>query len=256
MPPRLRPPGFAVRNALLALAAATALWAADGAGARAAPPPPRWHVFLVAADAAEPVFDNAVNRLAAIFRRRFGVAARVFTSRDRVPAGELPAIWQVIGRTVRAEPMGPRDACLFYFTSHGNERGLYMARHRALLTPATLAGLLDRTCGRRPTVLVISACHAGTFLRPGLATRNRIILTAARADRTSFGCSTRGDLTVYDRCFIAVWPASTDWVRLQLALSACVRATERARHYGPPSEPQAFFGSLMRGFPIHPRRNG
>jgi hypothetical protein len=31
-----------------------------------------------------------------------------------------------------------------------------------------------------------------------------------------------------------------------------VRAAERARNHRPPSEPQAFFGRLMRAFPTHP----
>jgi hypothetical protein len=235
---------------LLVLLAVACAATARPQTARVEPAPRAWHVFLVAADRAEPVFDNAVDRLAALFRERYGVAAEKFTSRRRRPAGRHDATVQDIGRVAQGRRMGASDACLFYFTSHGDEGGLYMARHRALLPPEELADLLDRACGARPTVVVVSACHSGTFLRPALTTDNRVILTAARADRSSFGCSFKEQLSVYDRCFLDSWPASPTWTTLHAAIAGGVGAAERARNYRPPSEPQAFFGRLMRALPV------
>lgn len=211
--------------------------------------PRAWHVFLVAADRAEPVFDNAVDRLAALFKSRYGVVAERFTARFQQTGGKHAATWQNIRRVVLGRRMAAGDACLFYFTSHGDEGGLYMARHRALLPPEALAQLLDRACGTRPTVVVISACYSGTFLRPALATANRVILTAARADRSSFGCGFREALSVYDRCFLEAWGANPTWTLLHGAIAACVAAAERQRNFRPPSEPQAFFGRLVRALP-------
>ena len=57
---------------------------------------------------------------------------------------------------------------------------------QGILRPGVLANMLDRTCGKRPTVVIISACFSGVFL-PALASSNRMVLTAARPDRTSFG---------------------------------------------------------------------
>lgn len=229
------------------------LAAALSTSARAESAAPRaWHVFLIAADRAEPVFDNAVDRLAVLFESRYGIVAEKFTARRQRPQDKHDASWQEISRVVAARQMGAGDACLFYFTSHGDPGGLYMARHRSLLPPEDLAHLLDRTCGTRPTIVVVSACHAGTFLRPTLTTANRVILTAARSDRSSFGCSFREQLTVYDRCFLDSWRTSTAWTALHGAIAACVAAAERARKYTPPSEPQAHFGRLMRAFPVHP----
>jgi hypothetical protein len=213
--------------------------------------PRSWHVFLIAADRAEPVFDNAVDRLAALFKSRYGIAAERFTSRAARASGKHDATWQDISRVALARRMAPGDACLFYFTSHGDEGGLYMARHRSLLPPEDLARLLDRACGTRPTVVVVSACHSGTFLRPQLTTDNRVILTAARADRSSFGCSFKEQLSVYDRCFIDSWGASATWSALHASVAACVRSVEQQRRYRPPSEPQAFFGRLVRTLPAN-----
>jgi hypothetical protein len=233
------------------------LLAALAAPARAEGPAPRaWHVFLVAADRAEPVFDNAVDRLAALFKGRYGILAERFTPRAQRADGKHDATWQDISRVALARRMAPGDACLFYFTSHGDQGGLYMARHRALLPPEDLARLLDSICGRRPTVVVVSACHSGTFLRPQLTTDNRVILTAARADRSSFGCSFREALSVYDRCFLESWGASPTWSALHGAISTCVRGVEQQRRYRPPSEPQAFFGRLVRSLPANLARRG
>ena len=218
--------------------------------------PRTWHVFLIAADRAEPVFDNAVERLAALFKARYGVAAEAFTARVPAAAGKREATWQEIGRTVSARRMAPGDACFFYFTTHGDVGGIFMARHDALLPPSYMAELLDRTCGRRPTIVVISACHSGTFLRARLMTENRVILTAARRDRSSFGCSFTETLTVYDRCFLDNWDKAANWLGMHAALTACVRATERARRFSPPSEPQAHVGRLMRAFPLRPEARG
>jgi len=236
---------LAATLAVLSLGATVSSVGAETAAART------WHVFLIAADRAEPVFDNAVDRLLAMFKARYGIAAEAFTSRAR-PNGKRDATWQEISRAVEGRKMGANDACLFYFTSHGDPGGLFMARHRSLLPPEYVAELLDRTCGKRPTVVVISACHSGTFLRERLTTANRVVLTAARADRSSFGCSFREALTVYDRCFLDSWGAAATWAGLHGAVVACVRAAERQRRFSPPSEPQAFFGRLMRGFPVHP----
>jgi hypothetical protein len=227
------------------------LLAVLAASAHAEGPAPRnWHVFLIAADRAEPVFDNAVDRLAALFKSRYGIAAERFTARLRHRGDKHDATWQDISRVVLGRRMGPDDACLFYFTSHGDQGGLYMARHDSLLPPEDLARLLDRACGTRPTVVIVSACHSGTFLRPGLTTDNRVILTAARTDRSSFGCSFKEKLSVYDRCFLSSWGPSTTWTGLHASISECVRAAERARNYRPPSEPQAHFGRQVRNMPL------
>lgn len=227
------------------------LLAAIASPARAETAAPRnWHVFLIAADRAEPVFDNAVDRLAAMFKKRYGIAAERFTARTRHRGDKHDATWQDISRVATGRRIAPGDACLFYFTSHGDEGGLFMARHRSLLPPEDLARLLDRACGTRPTVVVVSACHSGTFIRPALTTDNRVILTAARADRSSFGCSFKEQLSVYDRCFLDSWGPSATWANLHTAVAACVGAAERARKYRPPSEPQAFFGRRVRDLPV------
>ncbi len=50
--------------------------------------------------------------------------------------------------------------------------------------------------GDGPAVIIISACHSGSFI-PALRAPNRIIITAAAADRVSFGCGKNSTSTVF-----------------------------------------------------------
>ena len=48
--------------------------------------------------------------------------------------------------------------------------------------------------GRTPSALILSSCYSGSFL-PALAAADRIVLTAAAANRNSFGCNYESDNT-------------------------------------------------------------
>ena len=105
--------------------------------------------------------------------------------------------------------------------------------------------MLDRTCGKRPTVVVISACFSGVFV-PALAKPNRMVLTAARPDRTSFGCGQDNKYPFFDDCFLSSMPASKDFAMLATAVRECVRIREVAEKVSPPSEPQVWVGAELR----------
>ncbi len=262
--------GFGLMAALLAAAPAFGVepppaGIPHGAGAQAGPNgynlarpsvpvtafrPGAWHVFLIAADRAEPVFDNAVARLARHFEERYGIKAERFSARARPLPGARTATLLDIRMAAEQRRIAPNDACLFYFTSHGEIGGIAMASEGQVVAPAAIDALIDKICGARPTILVVSACHSGTFLRAPVVRRNRIVLTAARADRSSFGCSFRETLTVYDRCFLESWDKSATFQALHGAIEACVTAAETARRYRPASLPQAFFGRTMRDFSL------
>ena len=62
-------------------------------------------------------------------------------------------------------------------------------RRQETLTPARLAGMLNATHVRYRAV-VISACYSGVFI-PRLANPNSLVVTAADANHSSFGCEDR-----------------------------------------------------------------
>jgi hypothetical protein len=140
--------------------------------------------------------------------------------------------------------------CLVYFSSHGAPQGVVVDQR--FLRPGVLAGMLDSTCGKRPTVVIISACFSGVFV-PALAGPNRMVLTAARPDRSSFGCGEADKYPYFDQCVLESMPASADFAKLATTVQACVAAREVKEGMKPPSEPQLYIGAQLKPLlPLYP----
>jgi len=133
--------------------------------------------------------------------------------------------------------------CLIYFSSHGAPAGVLVDQQ--LLPPAVLADMLDHTCGARPTVVIISACFSGVFV-PALAGPNRMVLTAARPDRSSFGCGEADKYPYFDQCVLESLPQSSDFAALGRTVQGCVAARETKEGMKPPSEPQLYIGAGIK----------
>jgi hypothetical protein len=129
--------------------------------------------------------------------------------------------------------------CLVYFTSHGSPDGVVLGD--SILSPDTLEKMLNNSCSDRPTVVILSACFSGVFVHP-LEAPNRMILTAARPDRTSFGCGQANKYPYFDSCVLSSWHDADDFPSLGRNVQACVAAREKQEHMTPPSEPQMWIG--------------
>jgi hypothetical protein len=145
------------------------------------------------------------------------------------------------------------EGCLVFATSHGAYHdGLVLAPSEDFLTPVALDRALTRGCGETPTVVIISGCFSGDFVKPPMARANRIVLTAAREDRPSFGCGAGFEYTVYDRCLLESMDRAGTWRAAYAMIRACVSAREKELRY-PASEPRAWFGEALTGIAL-PRR--
>jgi hypothetical protein len=140
-----------------------------------------------------------------------------------------------------------KGGCLVYFTSHGAPQGVVIDGQ--LVPPRLIDEMISDACGNRPTVVVVSACFSGVFV-PALEDTNRMILTAARPDRSSFGCSESEKYPYFDACMLQVLPSAHDFVALAPKVKACVADREAETGASPPSEPQVFVGPALR--PILP----
>jgi Peptidase C13 family len=212
-----------------------------------------WQVVLAAGDDAQPVFDNATSEM----RRRLtatGVPAgnihRFSASEAEVGTGAEPATAEFLLRRVAELPARPGDRCLIFLTSHGERgAGLWLARSERALTPNELARALSRGCAAVPTIVIVSACYSGGFARGKMAKPNRVILTAARGDRPSFGCQVHRTYNFFDECLLGVLPQSATWHAVFDGADRCVRRMERALS-ARPSEPQAYFGATVAGLTV------
>jgi len=133
--------------------------------------------------------------------------------------------------------------CFVYFTSHGGQNGILVGGTG--MSPRDMAKLVSDACADRTTVIVISACYSGIFI-PMLRSDTRLILTAARADRPSFGCGETDKYTFFDQCVLESFPGSRDFPRLAFKVQDCVAAREKAEKIDLPSEPQVSIGGIVQ----------
>jgi hypothetical protein len=238
---------FVVAASLLFAAACTpsadssppAVQAAVVAPTNGVVPAGQWRAVLIAGDSSTPAFDNGVEEMRAKLQAH-GVTNITIYSADpaSVPRDRLSSS----GNVAAALRGGGGQACLAFMTSHGNEDGFYLRPDRRLLSPAALDRLLAEGCGSVPTVVVVSACHSGTFIDNGARRPNRVILTAAAANRTSFGCGADDEYTYYDWCLLHQFDGATTWSELSAATRSCVEGLERKMGVKA-SMPQLFVGS-------------
>ena len=227
-------------------------------GASAQPAAPAiFKVVEIAGDSSLPVFDNAVTAFDAQISTDGAEAPGARRLSAARPSGrqkvELATVAQIV-RAVAAMKPGPGQSCLVFATSHGvRQGGLYLSPRREVLTPQALDRALLQGCGDAPTAIVVSSCFSGVFAMPPMARPNRVILTAARPDRTSFGCQAGRIYTVYDKCLLDALGRARGWLAAYKSIQACVEAEERREHVLP-SEPQAWFGTDAAAvpWPRHP----
>lgn len=161
------------------------------------------------------------------------------------------ANYETIRADLRAARQDARDGCLFYVTSHGTQEGVSVGEY-GLLTPGQLNELLEGACGSSPTILIVSACYSGVFASGDMLQGNRIIMTAARSDRTSFGCGEGDRFPYFDACMFESFSDASDWVDLARKTIGCVQQRETAEGLSPPSSPQVFVGEEMRDIALSP----
>ena len=240
-------------NSAAALTIVVSALAVAGLGARAAPPLGNWQVVLAAGDDAEPVFDDATRALA----RRLaaaGVPAKNIHRLSADPAelrrGVEPATLDNLLRRIAELPVRAGGRCFIFLTSHGEDgAGLWLARSHQALAPSELARALSGGCKAAPTVVIVSGCYTGGFAAGAMARPNRIILTAARRDRPSFGCQVGRTYAVYDQCLLGALPKAADWRAVFGRTKSCVSRMEHAQGERP-SEPQAYFGPAVAGLNV------
>ena len=94
-----------------------------------------------------------------------------------------------------------KDVFILLMTSHGDRTGfaLQLPGDITELTPRQVAAALDDE-GIKNRVVIVSACYSGIFVPP-LANDNTIVMTAADAHHSSFGCAPERDWTYFGDAF-------------------------------------------------------
>jgi hypothetical protein len=164
---------------------------------------------VVAALDSDPVFAREAREAARVLARRYDAAGRTLLlagydgrSIDPLPRGSLETLEAALDRVARL--MDPaEDALILYVTAHGTPGGIAWRDDGEFLglMPPTWLDYVLRHGGVRNRLLILSACFSGVFL-PRLASPETVVITAAAADRTSFGCASDNDWTFFGDALI------------------------------------------------------
>ncbi|HEX4695014.1 C13 family peptidase [Sphingomonas sp.] len=166
------------------------------------------YVVVVGLDS-DPIFGREAREAGKVLSRRYSAAGHVIvlagtdgSGPSTLPNGSPRNLAIALARV--AELMDKKqDVLVLYTAGHGAPVGL--AYHDGddgfgIVAPARMARLFDEI-GIRNRLLILSACFSGIFV-PALANDDTALLTAASADRTSFGCQADKDWTFFGDAII------------------------------------------------------
>lgn len=199
--------------------------------------------LTLAGDGKQSVFLREADYVSELLRERFGARGNITLTNHRDHLADRPlATRESLTRAVQAlaERSGPEDLVFLYLTSHGSsDHQLSIDQPRLQLAdlPASELAALLAPLKDRYKVVVISACYSGGFIPP-LKNDRTLVMTAARADRVSFGCSEENDFTYFGRALFAeAFNETDDLTRAFELAKAKVAEREEADDFEA-SEPQ------------------
>lgn len=156
--------------------------------------------------ATEDVFLRESSMVAKLLEERFDAKGRVLhlmnhaTTTDTLPWATPLNLQRAVAALAQRMDR-EEDLLVVYMTSHGASDHKLAASHWPLtvpwLTPEELRKVLD-DAGIRHRVVAISACYSGGWIEP-LANDDTLVMTAADATHTSYGCGRLSELTFFGR---------------------------------------------------------
>jgi hypothetical protein len=156
--------------------------------------------------AEEDVFLRENKLVAGVLAERFDAGGRVLQLANHPGTNDAHPWATPLNLRRAVEALAQRmdrqeDVLVLYLTSHGASNFQLAASHWPLqvppLSPSELRLALDEA-GIRHRVIAISACYSGGWVGP-LASDTTLVMTAADAEHTSYGCGRKSELTFFGR---------------------------------------------------------
>jgi len=196
------------------------------------------------------VFAQEIGLASRVLGERYGIDGRSLSlindqrDLDRAPLATVSGLKYAL-RGLAARMNLDRDVLFLAISSHGSEDPAIAVANSQLplddLSDEDLADAL-RESAIKWRVIIISACYAGGFI-DSLSGPQTIVIAAAAADRTSFGCSNDRDLTYFGEAFYRdALPGARSLSDAFGKAKAAIAARERSEHIDA-SNPQAYFGA-------------
>jgi hypothetical protein len=200
----------------------------------------------------EKVFAQEVGLASRVLGERYDIGDRrvslINDERDleRAPLATVSGLKYAL-RGLASRMNVDQDVLFLSISSHGAQDPAIAVSNSQLplndLTDEDLADALHES-GIKWRVIIISACYAGGFIER-LRDPQTVIIAAAAADRTSFGCSNDRDLTYFGEAFYRDALPNARSLRDAFDTAKAAIAERESREHMEASNPQAYFGKGM-----------
>ena len=164
------------------------------------------YLLAVGGDGSQEVFRREVEFVRGQFDERFGTRKRSLALANSKDANlPIASVWTIEEslKAIAARMNRDEDILFLFLTSHGSREHQLKLQQPSLMLrdlPARELGQMVRASGIRWKVVVVSACFSGGFI-DALRDEGTLVITAARHDRSSFGCDDKADFTYFGRAF-------------------------------------------------------
>lgn len=206
-----------------------------------------------AGDGGQPPFRNEVEYLSKLMTQHFGAPGHTVElinspqTFERTPLATRTNLYQALTGVARKMDVD-EDVLLLFLTSHGSaDHELYVEMGLMPLDQLTPEDIRDALDAARIhwRIVIVSACYSGGFI-PALRDARTLVITAARSDRTSFGCGNDSKITWFGKAFLTeALNQTTDFHDAFLRARQTIASWER-RDHETPSEPQYWAGSEIQ----------
>jgi hypothetical protein len=205
--------------------------------------------------AEEDVFRRESDMVADVMKTRFGADGRtvqLINHRDTAASHAWATRLNLQRAIARVGELIDRDedVLFIHLTSHGARNGELSASFRPMdveaVTPQLLKQWLDEA-GIRHRIVSVSACFSGSWIAP-LSDEDSLVMTAADAEHTSYGCGRGSELTYFGRAMYHENLRST-WSFEEAHANARTVIEQREKDAGKKdgfSNPQIFVGGGIR----------
>ncbi|GAB3785498.1 C13 family peptidase [Dyella agri] len=212
------------------------------------PGKPNLYLVAFAGDGSQDVFRNEAEYASKLFRQRFGASAHTLVLENNPASLSTRPLagWSNLEGALDglAKVMQPDDILMLYMATHGSEDHELLVDMDPLPLDQIGAQDLADILKEHPfkwKVVVVNACYSGGFIPP-LAGDGTLVLTAARSDRSSFGCGSESELTYFGHAWLVDALNHTDHFVDAFAHAKTEIAQWEQRDKLTPSEPQSYVG--------------
>jgi hypothetical protein len=216
--------------------------------------PDKASTFFVgfAGDGEQTIFKREALFAESVFGEHFSAEDRAVElindndDRDSYPIASVSGLQQVL-KLIASKMDLDEDVLVLMLTSHGSREGLAVMNGSLpllQLSPAELQHALDES-GIKWRIVVVSACYSGVFV-DALKGENTLVITAADAEHSSFGCDDDRELTYFGEALLKdSIPTTHSLEEAFKKASALIQKRETSEHKIR-SNPQMAMGSHMR----------